>query len=171
MPTTARQDREPRGAERDAVRTAERALARVLEEKGLRRSRQRDVVVRTFFGMGGHVAVDALLEQVRRADPRVGVATVYRTMKLLAEHGLAVPRDFGDGRARYEPASHRHAHSHDHLICTGCGSIVEFESHRIEALQQRLARRHGFEVERRRVELYGRCARCRGVEGKEDTAA
>ncbi|MBI5070661.1 MAG: transcriptional repressor [Deltaproteobacteria bacterium] len=171
MSTTTRQDREPRSAERDAVRSAERALARVLEEKGLRRSRQRDVVVRTFFGMGGHVAVDALLEQVRRADPRVGVATVYRTMKLLAEHGLAVPRDFGDGRARYEPATHRHAHSHDHLICTGCGTIVEFESHRIEALQHRVARRHGFEVERRRVELYGRCARCRGVEGNEETAA
>lgn len=171
MSTTARQDREPRSAERDAVRAAERALARVLEEKGLRRSRQRDVVVRTFFGMGGHVAVDALLEQVRRADPRVGVATVYRTMKLLAEHGLAVPRDFGDGRARYEPATHRHAHSHDHLICTGCGTIVEFESQRIEALQHRVARRHGFEVERRRVELYGRCGRCRGVEGDEETAA
>ncbi len=171
MAQTPRQEKEPRTSERDAVRTAERALARVLEEKGLRRSRQRDVVVRTFFGMGGHVAVDALLAQVRRFDPGVGVATVYRTMKLLAECGLAVPRDFGDGRARYEPATHRHAHSHDHLICTGCGQIVEFESQRIEELQHRVARRHGFEVERRRVELYGRCARCRGVLERQEPAA
>jgi len=172
MTLTAKTTREPRApADRDAVRAAERALARALEEKGLRRSRQRDAVVRTFFALGGHVAVDALLAEVRRSDPGVGVATVYRTMKLLAECGLAVPRDFGDGRARYEPAIHRHARSHDHLICTGCGEIVEFESQRIEELQHRVARRHGFEVERRRVELYGRCARCRGAPERQEPAA
>jgi Fur family ferric uptake transcriptional regulator len=156
------------------LRPPEEALRHAIEARGLRRSRQRDVIARIFFGMGGHVPVDSLASRVRVEDPHISVATVYRTMKLLAECGLAVPRDFGDGRARYEPAHHRHGHSHDHLVCTGCGAIVEFESHRVEELQRRLARRHGFEVQRRHVELYGLCARCRtqGKEpGKEETAA
>jgi Fur family transcriptional regulator, ferric uptake regulator len=145
-------------------------LAEIIQERGLRRSRQRDLVARTFFAMGGHVPVDSLVARVRQEDPRVSVATVYRAMKLLADSGLAVPRDFGDGRARYEPASHRHGHSHDHLICTGCGAVVEFESHRVEELQRRVAQRHGFEVQRRHVELYGRCAACRGKPAEQGAA-
>jgi Fur family ferric uptake transcriptional regulator len=168
-----RQQRSPRNGpapSRAALAEPERALSRAIAERGLRRSRQRDLVARAFFAMGGHVPVDSLVSRVRQLEPAIGVATVYRTMKLLAELGLAVPRDFGDGRARYEPASHRHGHSHDHLVCTGCGAIVEFESHRIEALQLRLARRHGFEVQRRHVELYGRCAACRGAKAEESAA-
>jgi Fur family ferric uptake transcriptional regulator len=92
-------------------------------------------------------------------------------MKLLAECGLAVPRRFGDGQTRYEPATARHPDRHDHLICTGCGAIVEFESDRISELQLRVARRHGFEVERRRVELYGRCASCRRTHPRKESAA
>jgi Fur family transcriptional regulator, ferric uptake regulator len=156
--------------QRRAPRAPMEALSRAIAAKGLRRSRQRDAIARTFFLMGGHVPVESLVEAVRREQPGVSVATVYRTMKLLSECGLAVPRDFGDGRARYEPAHHRHAHSHDHLICTGCGEIAEFESPQIEALQRRLARRHGFEVERRHVELYGRCGACRDL-GKGESAA
>jgi Fur family ferric uptake transcriptional regulator len=147
------------------VRAAERALARALEEKGLRRSRQRDVVVRTFFATGGHVAVDALLAQVRRVDPRVGVATVYRTMKLLAELGLAVPRQFGGGQTCYEPAAGRP--HHDHLICTHCGAIEEFAEQRIETLQSRVAASRGFQVETHKLELYGRCAPCRRASAGE----
>ncbi|GEJ57246.1 Fur family transcriptional regulator [Anaeromyxobacter diazotrophicus] len=143
------------------------ALGAFLQQKGLKHSRQRQAIAQIFFDMGGHVPVDALVARVREQDPRVSVATVYRTMKLLAECGLAVPRRFGEGQTRYEPADHHHGDAHDHLICTACGAIVEFESERITALQRRLARRHGFEVERRRVELYGRCAGCRGAAAKE----
>ncbi|HEX8908028.1 MAG TPA: transcriptional repressor [Anaeromyxobacteraceae bacterium] len=145
------------------------ALAAFLQQKGLKHSRQREAIAQIFFEMGGHVPVDALVTRVREQDPRVSVATVYRTMKLLAESGLAVPRRFGEGQTRYEPADRRHGDAHDHLICTTCGAIVEFESERITELQRRLARRHGFEVERRRVELYGRCAGCRRAAGKEST--
>jgi len=151
-------------------RSPEAALAKAIAQRGLRRSRQRDLVARIFFAMGGHVPVDALAQRVHQDDPHVSVATVYRTMKLLADTGLAVSRDFGDGKARYEPAHHRHGHSHDHLICTGCGAVVEFESKRIEELQRRLARRHGFEVDRRHVELYGRCTACRAAPGEESAA-
>lgn len=159
---------EPEGP-KAAARQAMAKLDAWLEQRGLKHSRQRELIVETFFAAGGHLPVDTLVAQVRAHDPRVSVATVYRTMKLLAECGLAVPRRFDDGHTRYEPASHR-GH-HDHLICTGCGRIVEFENERIEDLQRRVARSHGFEVESHKLELYGRCAACRasGAEPKEST--
>lgn len=152
--------REARGG---AVRTgavAMRAALEVhLERRGLKHSRQRELVAEVFFGAGGHLAVDELVRRVRSEDPRISVATVYRTMKLLAECGLAVARQFDGGQTRYEPGAGR-AH-HDHLICTACGEIVEFANPRIEALQARVAASHGFEVESHKLELYGRCTRCR----------
>ena len=157
-------------ARREARRDPLALLGEFLQRRGLKHSRQRDVVVQAFFALGGHVPVEAVVARARQDDPRVSIATVYRTMKLLAECGLALPRQFGDGQTRYEPSSHRHADAHDHLICTGCGEIVEFESARIAELQLRVARRHGFEVERRRVELYGRCAGCRRAAKRESAA-
>jgi Fur family ferric uptake transcriptional regulator len=136
------------------------ALGDYIAEHGLKHSRQRDRIVETFLAMGGHVSVEELVARVRRIDPRISVATVYRTMKLLAESGLAIPRQFGGaGQTRYEAATGKD--HHDHLICTSCGEIVEFANERIESLQELVARRHGFEVESHRLELYGRCARCR----------
>jgi Fur family ferric uptake transcriptional regulator len=141
------------------VVTMRAALGAHLEQRGLKHSRQRELVAEVFFDAGGHVAVEELIQRVRAQDPRVSVATVYRTMKLLAECGLAVARQFDGGQTRYEPGVGR-AH-HDHLICTACGEIVEFANPRIEALQARVAASHGFEVESHKLELYGRCARCR----------
>ncbi|HET7827172.1 MAG TPA: Fur family transcriptional regulator [Anaeromyxobacter sp.] len=135
-------------------------LGAYIAGRGLKHSRQRDRIAQTFLSMGGHVSVEEVVERVRRVDPRISVATVYRTMKLLAECGLAVQRQFGGGQTRYEAAAGR-AH-HDHLICTSCGEIVEFSNEKIEILQALVARRHGFEVENHKLELYGRCARCRG---------
>ena len=152
---------------RRAGRAAADVLGEAIAQRGLKHSRQRTIIAEAFFEMGGHVAVDELVARVRQQDPRVSVATVYRTMKLLAECGLAVARNFGDGQTRYEPAVRRH--HHDHLICTGCGDIVEFESERIEELQDRVARRHGFEMEHHRLEIYGRCGRCRAA--RKETAA
>jgi len=139
-------------------------LGAFIERRGLKHSRQREAILETFLAMGGHVPVEALVTRVREQDPRVGAATVYRTMKLLADCGLAVQRQFGDGQTRYEPA-HDGGH-HDHLICTGCGRIVEFENGRIEELQLRIARSHGFEVESHKLEMYGRCAACRRGKGR-----
>lgn len=135
------------------------ALGAYLARRGLKHSRQRERIAEIFLGLRGHVSVDELLARARREDRRVSLATVYRTMKLLAESGLAAAREFGDGQTRWEVAAGR-AH-HDHLICTACGEIVEFTNEQIEALQAAVAKKHGFEVERHRLELYGRCARCR----------
>jgi len=135
------------------------ALGEYIAEHGLKHSRQRERIAETFLAMGGHVSVEELVARVRRLDPHISVATVYRTMKLLADSGLAIPRQFGGGQTRYEAAAGRP--HHDHLICMTCGEIVEFANERIESLQELVARRHGFEVESHKLELYGRCARCR----------
>ncbi|HZZ83026.1 MAG TPA: Fur family transcriptional regulator [Anaeromyxobacteraceae bacterium] len=148
------------GSAQGERRTPAAVLGSFIASRGLKHSRQRDLIVEAFFEMGGHVPVEALVARVRQRDERISIATVYRTMKLLSECGLALPRQFGDGQTRYEPAS-ADTHHHDHLICTGCGAIVEFENDDIEAMQLRIARSYGFEVERHKLELYGRCGECR----------
>jgi Fur family ferric uptake transcriptional regulator len=116
------------------------------------------LIIDKLFEATEHVTIDQLLEIVRAEDPRVGYATVYRTMKLLVEGGLAQERKFGDGFTRYELADSQ-AH-HDHLICLSCGKITEFEEPEIEKLQERIAARYGFIVEDHKHELYGTCADC-----------
>lgn len=136
------------------------ALRAYLSARGLKSTRQRDLIVDVFFGSEGHLRVDELLEQVRAIDSKVSQATVYRTMRLLKESGLALERRFGDGQARYEPSTEDEEH-HDHLICLDCGQIIEFVDDRIESLQDEVAAVHGFAVERHKMELYGRCRDCR----------
>jgi Fur family ferric uptake transcriptional regulator len=127
-------------------------------KKGLRSTDQRRVIVEAFFRSPNHVSIEELLAQVRRDDPKVGYATVYRTLKLLAECGVANERKFSDGLTRYEIADE--ASHHDHLICVECGTIVEFEEPRIEDLQEEVARRHGFELRSHKHEMYGVCPKC-----------
>ncbi|MEK6606434.1 MAG: transcriptional repressor [Myxococcota bacterium] len=125
--------------------------------RALKATSQREAIVDSFFRAGGHMSADALLEKVRRKNPRVGYATVYRTLKLLCEAGLANERRFGAGFALYEKAG---PHHHDHLICTGCGRISEFENDEIEHLQDEVARKHEFTITHHKHEIYGLCASC-----------
>ena len=97
--------------------------------------------------------------EVRQVNPRVGYATVYRTLKLLKECGLAEERHFADGQARFENVEAEH--HHDHLICERCGQIVEFVQPRIEKLQEEVARRHGYLATTHKMEIYGICKECR----------
>ena len=138
--------------------TKDAVLDRYMAERGLKHTRQRTLILERFFAMGGHLSVEDVWSKVRQEDAKVSVATVYRTMKLLSECGLAHARNFGDGQTRYEAALGRH--HHDHLICTQCGRIVEFENDRIEALQELVARKHGFRVTSHKMELYGLCRSC-----------
>lgn len=135
---------------------------RFVAERGLKSTRQRSLIIETFFGLDGHLSVEELWAKVRAADARVSVATVYRTMKLLAESGLASARNFGDGQTRYEAAVGRH--HHDHLICTRCATILEFENDQIERMQDLVARKHGFKVTSHKMELYGLCRACQRLE-------
>ena len=133
-------------------------LQAYMDRKGLRSTDQRKLIVETFFRAANHVSIEELLAQVRERDPRVGYATVYRTLKLLAECGVANERRFGDGLTRYELADD--TTHHDHLICVECADIVEFEEPAVEELQERVARRYGFELRSHKHELYGVCPRC-----------
>lgn len=133
-------------------------LNEYMAKHGLRSTEQRRVVTEMFFATDGHLSIEDLLDRVRVAEPRIGYATVYRTLKLLKECGLAFERHFGDGVSRYEVAwEDEH---HDHLICTECEKIIEFEDDAIEKLQHEVAARHGFTLVRHKLELYGVCPDC-----------
>ena len=114
-------------------------------------------IAEVFFDSGKHLSLAEVHELAKAQHSSVGFATVYRTMKLLAESGLAHEHKFAEGNVRYEPAGDHH----DHLICVRCEKIVEFEEPRIEALQEETAKRLGFRFTGHKMELYGVCRRCR----------
>ena len=144
---------------------ARERLATWISSRGLRATRQREVIVDAFFAQTGHLSVEDLLHKARDRDPTIGAATVYRTMKILTDAGLASARHFERGQTRYEAALDRH--HHDHLICTSCGNIFEFENERIEELQDRVAAEHGFAVTHHKLELYGLCRACQQEASKQ----
>ncbi len=138
-------------------------LERYLKSRGLRLTRQREAILNVFLANPAHISVEDLFNRVRKENPGVGFATVYRTLKLLTQCGLAEERHFQGKRSRYEPAAQEH---HDHCICTLCGKIAEFENPLIEQLQEEAAKRLGFHLTHHRMELYGICASCRRQQSK-----
>ncbi|HVZ73607.1 MAG TPA: Fur family transcriptional regulator [Polyangia bacterium] len=134
-----------------------------LRKKGLKTTQQREAIVDAFLRTSGHVNLEDLLSSVRKKQPSVGLATVYRTVKLLEEAGIAAARHFGPGQTLYEVSEGR-AH-HDHLICDSCGFITEFENEEIESLQDAAARKLGFNIVRHRLEIFGLCEKARGIPG------
>ncbi len=134
-----------------------------LAQKGLKSTKQRDIIAAKFFSATGHLSIEELLVLAREEYPKVGYATVYRTLKLLTECGLAAERRFGEGQTTYETAGD--LEHHDHLICVDCGFVLEFHNEEIEKAQDRVARSFGFNVIRHRHELYGLCPRARGIKG------
>lgn len=139
---------------------AQEVLRNYLIKHGLKASKQREVIVDVFLQAGGHLRVDELLEKARQVDGKISQATVYRTMKLLTECGLASARNFLDGQTRYESKEDGDTH-HDHLICTQCGRIIEFVDPRIEDLQDKIAKKYHFTLQDHKMELYGICRACR----------
>ena len=134
----------------------QKALASYLEDHNLKHTKQREAILDVFLEVKGHITAEALFGKVRELHPNIGFTTVYRTMKLLCDAGLAIERHFDDGVARYE-IEHEH---HDHLVCTRCGKIVEFECSMIEKAQDEIGKRYGFRLLRHRHELYGHCPDC-----------
>lgn len=130
-----------------------------LRERGLKSTAPRDDIARVFFDLGRHISAEELYAEVKKINPHVGYATIYRTLKLLKECGLLSERHFDEGQARYEVAGEQH---HDHFICEHCGKIIEFEDDAIERMQQDVARKLGVTLHRHKMELYGLCADCRG---------
>jgi Fur family ferric uptake transcriptional regulator len=128
-----------------------------LKDQGLKYTRQRRVIAHVFFrDVEGHQSLNDLLAAAQVEQSSIGYATIYRTMKLMTECGVALEHRFADtGQTLYEP--NLEGDHHDHIICLTCGRIVEFEDERIEVLQDAVARAHGFDVRKHRHEIYGDC--------------
>ena len=122
------------------------------EEKGLRVTEQRRTVAAVIEDADDHPDVEELYRRASKLDPKISLATVYRTVKLFEDWGLLEKLEFGDGRARYESADRDH---HDHLIDLNSGEVIEFVDEEIEALQEKIARKLGYELRGHRLELYG----------------
>jgi Fur family ferric uptake transcriptional regulator len=129
-----------------------------LRENRLKVTPHRELILEIFLNHEGHLSVEDIYRTVRAADPRVGYTTVYRTMKLLAECGLAREIDLADGITRYEHLfNHEH---HDHMICMECGASIEFLDADIESVQDAASEQLGFKVLDHRLQIYGVCRKC-----------
>ena len=122
------------------------------EAQGLRLTDQRRVIAGVLESVDDHPDVEELYNRAVAVDPRISLATVYRTVKLFEESGILEKHEFGDGRARYEAADRDH---HDHLIDMHTGEVIEFVDPEIEALQERIAAKLGYRLMGHRLELYG----------------
>ena len=127
-------------------------LEQLCADKGLRITEQRRVIARVLSESADHPDVELLHERASAIDPKISIATVYRTVKLFEEAGILDKLEFGDGRARYEDAERDH---HDHLIDMNSGEVIEFVDPEIEALQERIAEKLGYRLIGHRLELYG----------------
>lgn len=139
----------------------EAVFGRFLRGKGCHHTQQRRAIASLFFREDGHLTIEELYVRVHTEDPTVGQSTVYRTMKLLCESGLAREVSFGGGVVRYERARDWH---HDHLICERCGRSLEVVDPDIEVLQESLVRKYGFIPTQHRLYLYGVCPECLSAE-------
>lgn len=138
--------------------TIKETFREYLANHGLKVTRQRELILEEFLASPSHLSAEELYLRLRRNFPHIGYATVYRTMKLLAESGIACERHFGDRQTRYEPNSSEDHHYH--LLCDNCGKIVEFEDPQIEKFLLQVAQSHQFTLSHQRLELYGLCPVC-----------
>lgn len=129
-----------------------KTLEELCAEKGMRMTDQRRVIARILQESDDHPDVEELYRRASKVDPRISISTVYRTVKLFEDEGIIEKHDFRDGRSRYETVPEEH---HDHMIDVKTGTVIEFRSPEIEALQERIAREHGFRLVGHRLELYG----------------
>jgi Fur family ferric uptake transcriptional regulator len=139
----------------DAVQRFERFLA----TRGLRLTAARQAIVEAVLERDGHFPIEDLVRDLRRRGIRGSKATVYRTLPLLTEAGIVQPAVITSETKSYEAAVGRE--HHDHLVCRGCGAVVEFEFEAFEILQREIAARYGFTLEAHHHQLFGRCPRCR----------
>ncbi len=136
-------------------------LESYISQHKLKVTKQRRAVLEAFLGIEDHVSAEDLYRIVSDKEPKIGLATVYRTLSLLTESGLASELDFGDGQKRYE---HKYLHGHhDHMICTKCGKIIEFHNQMIEKLQEKVASEHEFKMTSHKLDLFGVCKDCQDL--------
>lgn len=129
-----------------------------LKQKNLKLTHQRQGVVQTFSGHKGHISAEELYRKVQKKFPEIGFTTVYRTLNLMVAAGIASANNFKSSFTRFELIGKKD--HHDHLICTKCGEIIEFENKLIEDLQGSVAKEHGFKLTEHTLEIFGICSVC-----------
>lgn len=143
----------------------EELLQKHISNRHLKVTKERSAILRAFLEAERHMTAEELYHEMKKKRPSIGLATIYRTLNLFCECGLAEQRQFGDGHTRYE-LTYNVTH-HDHLVCTQCNRIIEFENLDIEKLQEKVAQKHHFTIYNHKLELYGLCSDCSKVEGRD----
>lgn len=135
---------------------------RYLRDQGLPITQQREVIAEAVFQAEAHLSVEEIETKLRTQGERIGKATIYRTLETLVRSGLVAEYDFGEGYKRYK---HLFGQTlvHEHLVCTDCGSVKEIKSRELAQVQEDVARAHGFQPSRYRLEIYGLCATCQAA--------
>lgn len=139
-----------------------------IQKAGLRKTAQRDLILEIFLRTEDHLTSEDLYWLVQKQDPSVGHTTVYRTLKLLTEAGLAREVRFGDNKTYYE--HHFNHEHHDHMICAECGKVIEFVSEEIETLQEQMADKFGFKLSHHSLRMWGTCSECQTKTGDIQTS-
>ena len=144
------------------MKSAKTVFRQYLKKKGMLRSKQREKILDIFLKTEEHPTIDDLYNLVRKKDPKIGLATIYRTMEVICDAGLARKVDFGDGNKRYE---HKYKHQHHHhLVCLKCGKVIEIASSKLEEIQRQLAKKHDFTITRDTMKIFGTCRTCKRKE-------
>jgi Fur family ferric uptake transcriptional regulator len=153
---------------RDRFETERKIFIEHIRSLGLRQTGQRELIMKTFLSTEEHLTIEDLHRLVQKHDATVGHTTVYRTLKLLTEAGLAREVRFGDNKTYFE---HHYNHEHhDHMICTQCGRVIEFFSEAIENLQEKMAEKFNFRPTHHSLRMWGICVECQARESEVHTA-
>jgi Fur family ferric uptake transcriptional regulator len=144
---------------RESLRDAQEIFHSHLKRVGLKHTEQRDTILRSFLETREHLSTEELHRLVKKRDPKIGVTTIYRTLKLLVDCGLASEVAFHDGIARYEHQHNRR--SHHHMVCVSCGTSVEFFSPEVDKIELEIGRKFHYDTTRHTFQIYGLCEECR----------
>jgi Fur family ferric uptake transcriptional regulator len=132
-------------------------IVKRLSEEGYRMTPQRLMIVSAIEDSDGHISAEEIYTQVVAKYPHVNISTVYRTLELLKQLGLVTETDFGEGRVRYHPAGKGH---HHHLVCTGCGAVIDLDESSLSSLKGMLLREYKFTADLKHLAIFGRCSKC-----------
>jgi Fur family ferric uptake transcriptional regulator len=133
-------------------------IIKKLTDKGYRLTPQRLMIVSAIEDSDSHISAEEIYAQVAAKYPQVNISTVYRTLELLKQLGLVIETDFGEGRVRYHPAEKGH---HHHLVCTGCGAVIDLDESSLSSLKGMLLREYKFSADLKHLAIFGRCHKCR----------
>ncbi|MCX7910726.1 MAG: transcriptional repressor [Endomicrobia bacterium] len=141
------------------IKNLKKDFSDILKEKKLRNTKQRHLILQIFYSIDKHLSIDELYTIAKKINPKIGYATVHRTMKLFSKLGIAENIKISNQKVLYE---HKYAHKHhDHLVCTICGKFIEIMSEELENLQEKIAKVYNFEIINHNLIIYGICESCK----------